>query len=102
MADRLVVLCGGRSEQLGTPLDVYHAPASVFVAGFIGSPAINMIKAGYLRDTGTTEGLRHLFIGVELIGICPDDLLLTPPDMPHLYLTGRIGLLEPAVAKSHI
>jgi len=43
MADRLVVMNGGRAEQIGTPLDVYDRPASVFVAGFIGSPAMNFL-----------------------------------------------------------
>jgi sn-glycerol 3-phosphate transport system ATP-binding protein len=45
LADRLVVLNGGRIEQIGTPLDVYHNPASTFVASFIGSPAMNLAKA---------------------------------------------------------
>ncbi|RWR11306.1 sn-glycerol-3-phosphate import ATP-binding protein UgpC [Paenirhodobacter populi] len=45
LADRLVVLNGGRIEQVGTPLDIYHHPASTFVASFIGSPAMNLIDA---------------------------------------------------------
>ena len=45
LADRLVVLNGGRIEQIGTPLEIYHEPASAFVAGFIGSPAMNLIPA---------------------------------------------------------
>lgn len=44
LADRLVVLNGGRIEQIGVPLEVYHAPASTFVASFIGSPAMNLVK----------------------------------------------------------
>jgi sn-glycerol 3-phosphate transport system ATP-binding protein len=44
LADRLVVLNGGRIEQIGAPLEVYHAPASTFVASFIGSPAMNLVK----------------------------------------------------------
>ncbi|MCO5732696.1 sn-glycerol-3-phosphate import ATP-binding protein UgpC [Rhizobium sp. SSA_523] len=44
LADRLVVLNGGRIEQIGSPLEVYHAPASTFVASFIGSPAMNLIS----------------------------------------------------------
>lgn len=42
-ADQIVVLDQGRIEQLGTPLDLYHRPANLFVAGFIGSPKMNMI-----------------------------------------------------------
>ena len=45
LADRLVVLNGGRIEQIGAPLEVYHEPASTFVASFIGSPAMNLLEA---------------------------------------------------------
>ena len=44
LADRLVVLNGGRIEQIGAPLEVYHQPASTFVASFIGSPAMNLLQ----------------------------------------------------------
>jgi sn-glycerol 3-phosphate transport system ATP-binding protein len=43
LADRLVVMNGGRMEQFGTALEVFHKPASVFVAGFIGSPPMNFL-----------------------------------------------------------
>ena len=45
LADRLVVLNKGRIEQIGAPLEVYRRPASTFVAGFIGSPAMNLLAA---------------------------------------------------------
>ena len=48
MADRIAVLQDGRVEQIGTPLDLYDHPANLFVAGFIGSPAMNFIR-GHLR-----------------------------------------------------
>lgn len=100
MADRLVVLNHGVIEQVGTPMDVYDKPASVFVAEFIGSPSMNMIDAGYLRDHGAMpEGLPA---GTDLVGVRPDDLVLTPPDAPHMSLTGTVVLLEPAGAESHI
>jgi multiple sugar transport system ATP-binding protein len=51
MADRIVVMHDGRVEQIGTPLDLYDNPANLFVAGFIGSPAMNFIK-GKLRRSG--------------------------------------------------
>lgn len=44
LADRLVVLNAGHIEQIGSPLEVYHTPASTFVASFIGSPAMNLLK----------------------------------------------------------
>jgi multiple sugar transport system ATP-binding protein len=43
LADRVVVMNGGRIEQVGTPQDLYHRPATRFVAGFIGSPAMNFL-----------------------------------------------------------
>jgi sn-glycerol 3-phosphate transport system ATP-binding protein len=45
LADRLVVLNAGQIEQIGSPLEIYHKPASTFVASFIGSPAMNLLKA---------------------------------------------------------
>ena len=44
MADKIVVLNGGRVEQVGSPLDLYHRPANRFVAGFIGNPKMNFIE----------------------------------------------------------
>jgi multiple sugar transport system ATP-binding protein len=44
MADRIVVLRDGRVEQIGSPLTLYDRPANIFVAGFIGSPSMNLIK----------------------------------------------------------
>jgi sn-glycerol 3-phosphate transport system ATP-binding protein len=45
LADRLIVMNAGVADQIGTPMDVYDRPASVFVAGFIGSPAMNFLAA---------------------------------------------------------
>jgi len=45
MADKIVVIQDGHIEQVGSPLEVYDRPANIFVAGFIGSPAMNMIEA---------------------------------------------------------
>jgi len=57
MADKIVVMHDGRVEQSGTPLELYDKPDNLFVAGFIGSPAMNMIK-GRIRVNGaaTFEG----------------------------------------------
>ena len=51
LAQRMIVMHAGRAEQIGTPMEVYDDPASVFVAGFIGSPAMN-----FLRRHGRTGG----------------------------------------------
>jgi multiple sugar transport system ATP-binding protein len=45
LGQRIVVFSGGRIEQVGTPLDLYHRPANLFVAGFLGSPKINFLQA---------------------------------------------------------
>ena len=45
LASKIVVLRGGRVEQIGSPMELYHHPANVFVAGFIGSPSMNFINA---------------------------------------------------------
>ncbi len=54
LADRIVVLDAGRIEQVGTPSEVYHRPATRFVAGFLGSPPMNLIDATVGSD-GTLE-----------------------------------------------
>ncbi|MFY9687679.1 MAG: sn-glycerol-3-phosphate ABC transporter ATP-binding protein UgpC [Pseudolabrys sp.] len=51
MADKIVVMHDGRVEQIGAPLDLYDRPDNLFVAGFIGSPAMNML-AGHIRADG--------------------------------------------------
>jgi multiple sugar transport system ATP-binding protein len=52
MADRIVVLHDGVVEQVGDPLDLYDHPANLFVAGFIGSPAMNFLEATIKRNGG--------------------------------------------------
>src|SRR5215831_1985306 len=53
MADRIVVMRDGRIEQIGTPMDLYDAPVNLFVAQFIGSPAMNIIEGTLRRVNGT-------------------------------------------------
>jgi len=53
LADRVVVMNGGRIEQVGTPKDLYHSPQTRFVAGFIGSPAMNLIPCGLEEAAGS-------------------------------------------------
>ena len=62
MADRIVVMNGGRIEQLGGPLDIYRKPASRFVAGFFGMPTMNFLEGEIAAGDGAplfiTEGIR--------------------------------------------
>ncbi|MCW5748509.1 MAG: TOBE domain-containing protein [Alphaproteobacteria bacterium] len=55
LADRLIVMNAGRAEQIGTPMDVYERPATTFVAGFIGSPAMNFLSGKVGADRRTIE-----------------------------------------------
>ena len=80
MADRIVVFRSGVIEQVGTPLELYNAPANRFVAGFIGSPQMNFVNAGlrvdkritFTAETGESviAGLRPEHITLGEAGTC--------------------------------
>ncbi|KAF0116591.1 MAG: sorbitol/mannitol transport system ATP-binding protein [Rhodobacteraceae bacterium] len=66
MADKIVVLNAGRIEQVGAPLELYHTPKNLFVAGFIGSPKMNLIEgAEAAKHNAHTIGIRpeHITVG---------------------------------------
>ena len=67
LADRIVVLRAGKVEQVGAPMELYNDPANTFVAGFIGSPQMNFLKAGALGMRSETMGVRpeHFAIARE-------------------------------------
>ncbi|WP_374627412.1 ABC transporter ATP-binding protein [Devosia sp.] len=65
LADKIVVMNAGRIEQIGSPMELYNNPANLFVAGFIGSPQMNLLDAGALGVGGATT-----------VGIRPEHLLL--------------------------
>ena len=66
MADRIVVMHDGIVEQIGAPLELYDRPANLFVAGFIGSPAMNFLN-GTIRANGRLafEGQRHALAAAD-------------------------------------
>ena len=67
MADKIVVLNGGRIEQAGAPLELYNNPANLFVAGFIGSPEINLFEMRYEGGTSVTlKGGQAMPLGMAL------------------------------------
>jgi sn-glycerol 3-phosphate transport system ATP-binding protein len=80
LAQRMIVMNAGRMEQFGTPEEVYHEPATTFVASFIGSPPMNLLKSAPGGRPGAITGIRpeHLDVGdhgwqvrvdtVELLG----------------------------------
>jgi multiple sugar transport system ATP-binding protein len=65
LADRIVVLNEGRIEQVGAPMELYDAPANEFVAGFIGSPRMNLIEGARLGESAKTVGVRPEHISVD-------------------------------------
>jgi sn-glycerol 3-phosphate transport system ATP-binding protein len=58
LAERMIVMNAGNMEQFGTPEEVYHRPASTFVASFIGSPPMNLLKDAQGGRAGTITGIR--------------------------------------------
>jgi multiple sugar transport system ATP-binding protein len=69
LADKIVVLNKGQVEQVGRPLDLYNKPASLFVAGFIGSPQMNFITGDFAaQHRATTVGLRPEHLKVDASG----------------------------------
>jgi multiple sugar transport system ATP-binding protein len=105
LADRIVILKGGEIEQVGTPDEVYNNPASVFVGGFIGSPAMNFAR-GTIRggavvfDGGSSVPLQSHAIGRAgsqdgrdvIVGIRPEHFV--PAGEGHA-LSGRVQVVEP-------
>jgi multiple sugar transport system ATP-binding protein len=113
MADRIAVLDHGMLQQLDTPYNLYHNPCNLFVAGFIGSPAMNFIEARSRRDGG-----RHIIetnsfafemppslleqYHAELpetlvLGIRPEDVdsaEFPPPDITPLHVQARVENVE--------
>ena len=68
MEDKIVVLQAGRIEQVGSPLELYRRPRNVFVAGFIGSPKMNLVGGDIARGHGAaTIGIRpeHIAVSTE-------------------------------------
>jgi multiple sugar transport system ATP-binding protein len=105
MADKIVVLQAGRVEQVGSPLELYHHPANLFVAGFIGSPRMNLMPAQVVEAgaNGTTVAIpsgARVTVAVEpgsvgigdtvTIGIRPEGLGIDPAGA----ISGTVALVE--------
>ena len=106
MADKIVVMNHGRIEQAGAPLELYDRPANLFVAGFIGSPAMNML-AGRIKDGSFIDGggthwpLPPAYAGREgaevVYGIRPEHLRLDPNG-----IQSRIQVVEPTGSETQV
>jgi sn-glycerol 3-phosphate transport system ATP-binding protein len=107
LAQRMVVMNGGRAEQIGTPMDVYENPATRFVAGFIGSPAMNFLPGrvdgparialdggGAARGGGTGAAVGR----AVSVGIRPEHLV--PCAAAEAFFEGTVEMVEQLGADS--
>ena len=114
LADRIVVLNGGVIEQVGTPDDLYERPDTIFVAGFIGSPTMNLIPVTYAgpgakgatvklaggQSIDTMIATDAIAPGTALtLGIRPEHL---GTDGPANRLTGAVRMVESLGAVHHV
>ncbi|NGP17346.1 ABC transporter ATP-binding protein [Devosia aurantiaca] len=102
MADKIVVMNGGKVEQIGKPLDLYDRPANQFVAGFIGSPAMNFvggkITPNGFEAAGTTLPLPAGVTGGNAVyGIRPEHFELATDGLPATVL-----LVEPMGSETQV
>ena len=109
MADKIVVMQNGHIEQVGSPLDLYDRPANTFVAGFIGSPSMNLISATVASKEGgfiamTEAGTLELPSGHSLsegqkiiLGIRPEALMPA-----ETGLKVAVAVVEPTGAETHL
>ncbi len=92
MADRIVVLNGGRVEQFGSPMELYHHPATKFVAGFIGQPNMNFVPAKVLDVNGALsvelEGGYKMALPVDTTDVQKGDMVEVGIRPEHVTLNG--------------
>jgi multiple sugar transport system ATP-binding protein len=118
MGDRIVVLRDGVTQQIGTPLELYNNPKNRFVAGFIGSPPMNIMSAAVkekgnkiitdegdfqIAFSGQTADLLRPYIGKNvLLGIRPEDLVYTPTPDKQNNISTTIEVVEPLGSEIHL
>ncbi|MGZ5699175.1 MAG: sn-glycerol-3-phosphate ABC transporter ATP-binding protein UgpC [Usitatibacter sp.] len=106
LAERMLVMSMGRAEQIGAPSEVYSRPATTFVAGFIGSPPMNLIPGRVEAGGGALAGVdgarvllpravaglagRDILVGVrpEHLEICPPEAAMITPEVDFVELLG--------------
>ena len=105
LADRVVVMSKAEVQQVGTPEAIYNDPANLFVAGFVGAPAMNLVEGRLDQGIFTAPGIRLPGFGSHshprlVLGVRAEDLQLSPdPDAPlrgevfSFELTGDATLL---------
>jgi len=105
MADKIVVMNAGRVEQIGTPLELYDRPANLFVATFMGSPAMNILPAraidGGILVAGiaTVAGRAAIAPGADIsYGIRPDDIAIGGDGA----VPAEVLVVEPTGSETHV
>jgi multiple sugar transport system ATP-binding protein len=98
LADRVAVMNKGKIQQLGTPDEVYNNPNHLFVAGFIGSPPMNLIKGALDNGTFRAEGIEVKGVGKGsnsniVLGIRPEDVSIS--DTKSANMQSTVYGLEP-------
>jgi multiple sugar transport system ATP-binding protein len=94
MADRIVVMNAGKVEQIGTPAELFDRPANIFVAGFIGSPAMNFLAGTLLGDApGVVIGVRPEHFELAETGLALTVALVEPMGS-DTQITGTMGDTE--------
>jgi sn-glycerol 3-phosphate transport system ATP-binding protein len=82
LADILVVMNGGRVEQIGNPLDIYQKPATTFVASFIGAPPMNLMPLRADEIKAQFEGDSRAAGAAGILGIRPEDFVISSDTLP--------------------
>jgi multiple sugar transport system ATP-binding protein len=100
LADRIAVLRDGLLEQVGSPAELYDAPNSIFVAGFIGSPKMNFLTGKFAADQGcTTLGIRSEHIEISDSGIWKGEVVHTEDLGSDNYLFVEVGSPEAMIVR---
>jgi multiple sugar transport system ATP-binding protein len=99
MADKIVVMNGGRVEQVGTPIELFDRPANLFVAGFIGSPSMNFLPGALMGDNATV-GVRPEHFEIAEGGL-PVTVALVEPMGSDTQITARAADGTEIVAMFH-
>jgi len=102
LADRIAVLRDGRVEQVGTPAELYEAPNSIFVAGFIGSPKMNFLTGAFAAAEGcATLGVRseHITVSGDGSGVWQGEVVHAEDLGSDNYLFVEVGSDAPLIVR---
>ena len=121
LGEKIAVLCCGQIQQVGSPSDIYDRPANRFVAGFFGTPPMNLLAGRVLRLNGDSVGLKVAgervrmpdrlqsrlagYVGQKVhLGVRPHDVSLTsaPREEGRILFSGTVAALEPLGSQTDV